>query len=362
VALTISIAGGPFLGLLGTVVGVMITFAAIAAAGDVNVNAIAPGIAAALVATVAGLAVAIPALFGYNWLASQIKNASSDGAVFLDEFITKSAEMHSAWWGWTVQVQAENQPFDDINVTPMLDLAYVLLVIFIVMTTASVQGLKVDLPKPSNKPSLEKKETRIVQIQSDGSLLLNGAVISMTELESRLAAAMAKDPQTSIVIKGDPQAYYAMVVDIIDLAARLNITNVGDVSANIGTMYANAGAQGASINSINANIGAYYSFANANLATQTTNINTINANIGTLFLGNASTQANLGTATNNITTLFSNAATQQTQITSLYTNANANTAAYLSTNSLTIGVTGGNTTVGGNLVVAGNLFAQGTLT
>jgi biopolymer transport protein ExbB len=95
VLLTISIAGGPFLGLLGTVVGVMITFAAIAAAGDVNVNAIAPGIAAALVATVAGLAVAIPALFGYNWLAAQIKNASNDGAVFLDEFITKSAEMHS---------------------------------------------------------------------------------------------------------------------------------------------------------------------------------------------------------------------------------------------------------------------------
>ncbi|OKO68001.1 biopolymer transporter ExbB, partial [Bradyrhizobium sp. NAS80.1] len=66
VILTIAISGGPFLGLLGTVVGVMITFAAIAASGDVNVNAIAPGIAAALVATVAGLGVAIPALFGYN--------------------------------------------------------------------------------------------------------------------------------------------------------------------------------------------------------------------------------------------------------------------------------------------------------
>src|SRR5262249_17909919 len=74
VLLTIAISGGPFLGLLGTVVGVMITFAAIAAAGDVNVNAIAPGIAAALLATVAGLAVAIPALFGYNYLASRIKN------------------------------------------------------------------------------------------------------------------------------------------------------------------------------------------------------------------------------------------------------------------------------------------------
>lgn len=95
VLLTIAISGGPFLGLLGTVVGVMITFAAIAAAGDVNVNAIAPGIAAALVATVAGLAVAIPALFGYNYLSSRIKNASSDMQVFVDEFITKLAEDYS---------------------------------------------------------------------------------------------------------------------------------------------------------------------------------------------------------------------------------------------------------------------------
>jgi len=77
------------------VVGVMITCAAIAAAGDVNVNAIAPGIAAALVATVAGLAVAIPALFGYNWLAIQIKNVTADNHVFADEFLTKAAEMHS---------------------------------------------------------------------------------------------------------------------------------------------------------------------------------------------------------------------------------------------------------------------------
>jgi biopolymer transport protein ExbB len=96
VLLTIAISGGPFLGLLGTVVGVMITFAAIAAAGDVNVNSIAPGIAAALVATVAGLAVAIPALFGYNWLAIRIKNVSADTHVFADQFLTKAAELYSA--------------------------------------------------------------------------------------------------------------------------------------------------------------------------------------------------------------------------------------------------------------------------
>lgn len=95
VLLTISISGGPFLGLLGTVVGVMITFAAIAASGDVNVNAIAPGISAALLATVAGLAVAIPALFGYNYLIIRNKNVSADMQVFVDEFVTRLSELHS---------------------------------------------------------------------------------------------------------------------------------------------------------------------------------------------------------------------------------------------------------------------------
>jgi len=95
VLLTIAISGGPFLGLLGTVVGVMITFAAIAAAGDVNVNAIAPGIAAALVATVAGLAVAIPALFGYNWLLTRAKDVTANMQVFVDELVTKIAEAYA---------------------------------------------------------------------------------------------------------------------------------------------------------------------------------------------------------------------------------------------------------------------------
>jgi len=95
VLLTIAISGGPFLGLLGTVIGVMITFAAIALSGDVNVNAIAPGTAAALAATVAGLSVAIPSLFGYNWLNSRIKAISADNRVFVDEFVTRIAEQYS---------------------------------------------------------------------------------------------------------------------------------------------------------------------------------------------------------------------------------------------------------------------------
>ena len=94
VFLTIAISGGPFLGLLGTVVGVMITFAAIAASGDVNINAIAPGISAALLATVAGLAVAIPALFGYNYILIRNRNVTADMQVFIDEFVTRISEVH----------------------------------------------------------------------------------------------------------------------------------------------------------------------------------------------------------------------------------------------------------------------------
>jgi biopolymer transport protein ExbB len=94
VLLTIAIAGGPFLGLLGTVLGVMITFAAIAMSGTVDINAIAPGVSAALMTTVAGLFVAIPALFGYNYLSVRIKDMLSDMHVFVDEFIAKIAEHH----------------------------------------------------------------------------------------------------------------------------------------------------------------------------------------------------------------------------------------------------------------------------
>jgi biopolymer transport protein ExbB len=95
VLLTIAISGGPFLGLLGTVIGVMIVFAAVAAAGDVNINAIAPGVAAALAATVAGLGVAIPCLFGYNWLNTRIKAITADNRVFVDEFVARMAEEYA---------------------------------------------------------------------------------------------------------------------------------------------------------------------------------------------------------------------------------------------------------------------------
>src|SRR5574343_157312 len=126
-----------------------------------------------------------------------------------------------------MHVQAETKPYDSINVTPMLDLAYVLLVIFILMTTASVSGLQINLPKPSNKPALERKEVKIIQVLADGSLRLNGAGVTSAELESQLTSALARDPEVPVVVKGDTAVAYEGVIQIIDLLARVGIGNIG---------------------------------------------------------------------------------------------------------------------------------------
>ncbi len=133
-----------------------------------------------------------------------------------------------------MHVQAETKPYDSINVTPMLDLAYVLLVIFILMTTASVQGLSINLPKPSNKPSTEKHEIRIIQISPDGSLHLNGVGVSVRELEVQLKSTLARDPQASVVLKGDPAVNYARVIEVLDLTGAMGIGSVGLITSKIG--------------------------------------------------------------------------------------------------------------------------------
>jgi biopolymer transport protein ExbD len=134
-----------------------------------------------------------------------------------------------------MHVQTEQKPYDTINVTPMLDLAYVLLVIFILMTTASVSGLQINLPKPSSKPSLERKEVKIIQVMADGSLRLNGAGVTTGELEGQLTSALARDPETPVVVKGDTAVAYESVIQVIDLLSRVGVGNIGLVTAKIGT-------------------------------------------------------------------------------------------------------------------------------
>ncbi|SRR5258706_6771981 len=134
-----------------------------------------------------------------------------------------------------MQVQSDSKPYDDINITPMLDLAYVLLVIFIIMTTASVQGMKVNLPKASSAPSLAAQATKAITVTNDGKIFLDTIPVSLPELEQRLVQQKSITPQFPVVLRGDSQTQYQNIMNVLDLLGRLSITQVGLATKPLGS-------------------------------------------------------------------------------------------------------------------------------
>jgi biopolymer transport protein ExbD len=132
-----------------------------------------------------------------------------------------------------MKLQEENAAYDEINVTPMLDLAYVLLIVFILMTTAAVQGITVNLPKASDTPSLAKPQTKAITITADGTIFLDTIPVSMELLESTLQQYKAVNPALPVVIKGDAAVQYEKVVGVLALMAKLDITQIGLVTQNL---------------------------------------------------------------------------------------------------------------------------------
>ena len=132
-----------------------------------------------------------------------------------------------------MQIQDDNEPYDQINVVPMLDLAYVLLVIFIIMTTASVQGIKVNLPKASNTPSLAKPQTKAITITEGGQIFLDAYPVSLDELRTQLGALKAANPELPVVVKGDTVVQYGRVMEVLELLGQLDITQLGLVTQKL---------------------------------------------------------------------------------------------------------------------------------
>ena len=127
----------------------------------------------------------------------------------------------------------DNEVYDQINITPLLDLAYVLLIIFIIMTTATVQGIKVNLPKASAQPSLGISKTKAVSIAADGTIYLDTFPVTMPELENLLRQYKAATPDLPVIIKADATIPYQRVVDVLDLVGRLEITQLGLVTQKL---------------------------------------------------------------------------------------------------------------------------------
>jgi biopolymer transport protein ExbD len=132
-----------------------------------------------------------------------------------------------------MKVQEENELYDEINVVPMLDLAYVLLVIFIIMTTASVQGIKVNLPKASNSPSLAKPQTKAITINESGQIFLDAYPVTLDELKTRLSQLKAANPELPVVVKGDTVVQYGKVMEVLELLGQMDITQLGLVTQRL---------------------------------------------------------------------------------------------------------------------------------
>jgi biopolymer transport protein ExbD len=121
----------------------------------------------------------------------------------------------------------DNKAFDDINVTPMVDLYLVLLLIFIIMTTAGVQGTKVDLPKGSKAPAIGGPKSKAITINNEGKVFLDTVPVTLAELESKLAEYKAKNPDFPVVVRGDRATQYQMVMDALDVIGRVGVTQIG---------------------------------------------------------------------------------------------------------------------------------------
>ena len=126
-----------------------------------------------------------------------------------------------------MKVSAKRKAYDEINITPMLDLAYVLLVIFIIMTTAAVQGVKVALPTASAAQSLSQPKTRVISVQNDGTVSLDAAPVSMAELQAQLGQAVAADPQVPVILRGDRVVQYDRIMQVLDLCSKVGVGSLG---------------------------------------------------------------------------------------------------------------------------------------
>ena len=130
----------------------------------------------------------------------------------------------------SADIKGDNQPYDDINVTPMLDLAYVLLVVFIILTTASVQGVKVNSPSTRAAENLARPQTRAITITADGTIFLDAYPVDLAQLKARLADHKAANPALPVVLKGDAAAQYETVMQVLEVAKSLDITELGLVT------------------------------------------------------------------------------------------------------------------------------------
>ena len=122
----------------------------------------------------------------------------------------------------------------ELNITPLLDLVFVLLVIFIITTPQMMNNLEMSLPSakpPVNKPNQPKPKINKIVVDAKGQIQLNGEVLAIAALKSKLLQLKANDPGLGVVVEGADDVDYQNMVDVLDLLRQLDITKVGLATA-----------------------------------------------------------------------------------------------------------------------------------
>ncbi|HEX9023557.1 MAG TPA: biopolymer transporter ExbD [Geobacteraceae bacterium] len=127
----------------------------------------------------------------------------------------------------------EHDEVVEINVVPMLDLAWNLLVVFMIVVTASVQGISVNLPKASAAASKIKPTTKAITITAEGTIFLDSYPVTLGELETRLRQYKAADPNFPVVVRGDEKISYKSIIEVLDILQKLEISQLGLVTQKL---------------------------------------------------------------------------------------------------------------------------------
>ncbi len=235
-------ATAPFIGLFGTVWGIMHAFINIAEQQNTNLAVVAPGIAEALLATGLGLLAAIPAVIFYNKLSTDADRIAAGYETFADEFaailgrqMDRRPEMGAGVMqreqGGRRRRRSRVRPMAEINVTPFVDVMLVLLIIFMVAAPLLTVGVPVELPKTAAQAlPVEQEEPLTVTLTPDGGIQIQTTEVGEEAFIPRLRAIAAERTNDKVFLRADGTIAYARVMQVMGALNAGGFSNIGLVT------------------------------------------------------------------------------------------------------------------------------------
>jgi biopolymer transport protein ExbD len=119
-----------------------------------------------------------------------------------------------------------HETLTELNITPLLDLAFVLLVIFIITTTPIVNDLDLTLPTASKRQKDPPRKANYITVEANGALHINKQQVALSELHQTLVGLRVDDPDLSVIVRGDAKTKYRQIRNVLDICQQANVVKV----------------------------------------------------------------------------------------------------------------------------------------